>query len=180
MKITRKQLRKIIREIAMHDAGVGGSLSMDAAYNKPTYTGPTPPVVHSLGTAMSGGLTDAMITPPGSIPEADDADESDVEELTEEDYWEDENLNKDAFLDSMVEMWVDHFGLSGIERASAIHALGKAYEALSDIDNLKEADFESFVTPAGIQKVHKSQLQGAGDAAAQDAVLDIGPGGNFG
>jgi hypothetical protein len=62
--------------------------------------------------------------------------ESDVpkkEELSEDDEWSaDPAAEKDAFLDSMVEMWLDHLGMSGVDRVSVIHALNGVYQDLID------------------------------------------------
>jgi hypothetical protein len=63
-----------------------------------------------------------------------ESDASKKEELTEDDdFWEETpGAEKDAFLDSMVEMWLDHFGMSGVDRVSVIHALNGVYQDLTD------------------------------------------------
>ena len=53
--------------------------------------------------------------------------------LAEYDEWgADPAAEKDAFLDSMVEMWLDHLGMSGVDRVSVIHALNGVYQDLID------------------------------------------------
>ena len=62
-----------------------------------------------------------------------EADDASQEDLTEYDEWgTDPAAEKDAFLDSMVEMWLDHLGMSGIDRVAVIQALNNAYLDLTD------------------------------------------------
>ena len=104
MKITKRQLRKLVSEV--WTGSNMGSSEVDSKVQK-----------HM-----------ARVDQP--TLEADDASQ---EDLTEYDEWgADSAAEKDAFLDSMVEMWLDHLGMSGIDRVAVIQALNNAYLDLTD------------------------------------------------
>ncbi len=105
MKITKRQLRRMVSEV-----WTGSNMGSSAVDSK-------------VKTHME--RTDQPKL------EADDASQ---EDLTEYDEWgaADSAAEKDAFLDSMVEMWLDHLGMSGIDRVAVIQALNNAYLSLTD------------------------------------------------
>ena len=126
MKITKRHLRRIIREVSMND------MQMNAIHGM----SPTPSAAASSEPAASAASGFSF---PATCPshacvwgENDDIDESDVETLEEDDELLSEDEDQDAFLDSMIEMWVDHFGAQGVSRIEVMQALNDVYLNLSN------------------------------------------------
>jgi len=110
MKITKRQLQRIIRKAAINEAG---------EYSI---------VFPNIADIHSGAATPETFRTANPLPE-DDAD-TDAKVLGEydNDFMSDSPAaEKDAFLDSMVEMWVDHFGMAGVSRSVVIQALNDVY-----------------------------------------------------
>jgi len=114
MKITKKQLQRIIRE---------------ATVETPAVTDPAI-TFKPISDIHDGTETPESFRMRNPLPEDDKAGSDDV--LSEDDYWDEDAGNREAFLDSMVEMWLDHFGMSGVDRVSVIHALNGVYQDLTD------------------------------------------------